>query len=180
MTKLSHLGFDTQSTALLKNYLQGRFQAVKVKESVSPWLELIRGVPQGTILGPLLFTLYVNDIIDQIDCDAAQYADDTLLFTASTDVNEACEILERNCSQLVHYFNMHKMQVNVDKTDFIVFKPKQNQTLNDICLKVQGKTNERSSEIKYLGIFIDDKLNYDKLIKTIIKKWHWESAQYDL
>ena len=72
------------------------------------------------------------------------------------------------------------MQVNVDKTDFIVFKPKQNQTLNDICLKVQGKTNERSSEIKYLGIFIDDKLNYDKQIKTIIKKWQWESAQYDL
>ena len=112
---------------------------------------------QGTILVPLLFTLYVNDIIDQIDCGAAQYADNTLLFTASSNVNEACQKLEKNCSQLVQYFNMHEMQVNVDKTDFTVFKPKRNQTLNNISLKVQGETNERSSEIKYLGIFIDDK-----------------------
>ena len=170
MTKLEHLGFDNQSTTLLKSFLSGRYQAVKVKDTVSSWMQLIRGVPQGTILGPLLFTLYVNDIIDQINCDVAQYADDTLLFTASADIDEACQKLEQNCSQLVQYFNMHKMQVNVDKTDFIVFKPKQTQTLNDIKLNVQGKTNERSSEIKYLGIFIDDKLNYDKQIKTVVKK----------
>ena len=51
---------------------------------------------------------------------------------------------------------MHKMQVNVDKTDFIVFKPKQTQTLSNITLKVQGEINEQSSEVKYLGVIIDD------------------------
>ena len=182
MTKLKHLGFDNQSTALIKSFLHGRYQAVKIKDSVSPWMKLVRGVPQGTILGPLLFTLYVNDIIEQINCDVAQYADDTLLFTASTDLDEACRKLEQNYGQLVQYFNMHKMQVNVDKTDFIVFKPNRNQTLNDISLEVQSKTNERSLEIKYLGIFIDDKLNYDKQIKTIVKKMAMgiRGAQYDL
>ena len=100
-------------------------------------------------------------------------------FTASKNLDEACQNFEKNCSQLVQYFNMHKMQVNVDKTDFIVFKPKQNQTMNKINLTVPGEINERSSGIKYLGIFIDDKLNFDKQIKTIVKKWPWEFAQYD-
>ena len=106
--------------------MQGRLQTVNVKDTTSSWLKLVRGVPQGTIMSPLLFTLYVNDIIHQIDCDVAQYADDTLLFTASTNVDEACQKLQRNCCQLVQYFNMHKMEVNVDKSDIIVFKSKQN------------------------------------------------------
>ena len=161
-------------------YIHINFQIMKCKSlQFKDFLESTHD--NNTIYGFTETWLTEDESRDQ-NCDVAQYADDTLLFTASTDLDEACRKLEQNYGQLVKYFNMHKMQVNVDKTDFIVFKPNRNQTLNDISLEVQSKTNERSLEIKYLGIFIDDKLNYDKQIKTIVKKMAMgiRGAQYDL
>jgi ribonuclease P/MRP protein subunit RPP40 len=80
LIKLERLGFELSSIDLVINYLSSRMQAVKANGVLSDWLQIKTGVPQGTILGPLLFLLYVNDLPDYVDCDYAQYADDTLIF----------------------------------------------------------------------------------------------------
>ena len=85
------------------------------------WIELKQGVPQGTILGPLLFNLYVNDLTGQITEDARiiQYADDCLLFCSHQDPDIALQCLQTIFLKLESYFKSHRLNLNGSKTEFI-------------------------------------------------------------
>ena len=82
-----NIGFDEHATNLIENYLSERTERVVLNGIEADWIHLKRGVPQGTILGPLLFKTYVNDLakIVEKDCTVVQYADDTFLFSSDTD-----------------------------------------------------------------------------------------------
>ena len=97
----------------------------------SDWIELYQGVLQGTVLGPLLFNIYVNDMIKSIsnDCQLLQYADDTMTYASHKDENRAIQHLECNVKYLVEFFERHGLTINADKTEFIIFcKPSKNST----------------------------------------------------
>jgi hypothetical protein len=143
-------------------------QAVKANGVLSDWLQIKTGVPQGTILGPLLFLLYVNDLPDYVDCDYAQYADDTLIFCAHKIASSAAEKLETNCSKMIEYFNSHKLSVNVDKIDYLFIPCSRN--VQPPTIIISGTQIKPSTEIKYLGVILDDKLKFESQVKTIVIK----------
>jgi len=169
LNKLTKLGFTRGSRELLHNYLSGRKQAVRHFSHTSDWLETVRGVPQGTILGPLLFLLYINDLHEYIKCDNSQYADDTLVFTTARSAEEATQLVTLDCNQLSNYFSMHKLSLNVLKTDFMILN---STSLNaeKTTLVIDDKKVDPKSEIKYLGIMIDSKLTFKPQVNKILQK----------
>ena len=119
LRRLEKIGFDEHATNLIENFLSERTQRVVLNGIESDWIKLKRGVPQGTILGPLLFNIYVNDlakIVDK-DCTVVQYADDTFLFTSDTDEISSKTKLEHNFSKIIDFFA---------KSQLVVINKKQN------------------------------------------------------
>ena len=105
------LGFDGTSTQLIRSNLKDRTRKAVFSGNESDWILLNRGVPQGTVLGPILFNIYVNDLHRVIDCDncqVIQYADDTLLYSSHTNENIARSYLEKilkNCVTTSNHIN---------------------------------------------------------------------------
>lgn len=174
-TKLADLGFSSRAISLIMNYLTDRQQKVIVNNTQSDWYQTNQGVPQGTVLGPLLFLLYVNDMTTKIGngCSIVQYADDTVLFVSGFDTNAATKILGENVENLTEYFQAHKLSINVGKTKFMILHGCKGkikiQNLVNINLTVNQTTIKQVSEAKYLGIILDTKLSFQTQTKTVLK-----------
>ena len=96
---------------MINSFITNRSQKTIVNNTESDWITLEQGVPQGTVLGPLIFNLYINNLNKQIDktCKIVQYADDTLLFCENNEPQKAIKALEANCSLLSNYFLEHSL-----------------------------------------------------------------------
>ena len=142
---------------MIKSYLNERIQKVTLSTCESDWIQLYQGVPQGTILVPLLFNIYVNNIIENIDnsCNLVQFADDTMIFTSNKDVYDSLKALEKNVLHLERYFESHLLTINASKTEFIVFsKPHKNRVMENLKLEVKGQFIKATNSIKYLNISV--------------------------
>ena len=106
LSKLRSLGFSSSAISFIKSFLSDRLQQVSLNGVKSYWIELKQGAPKGTILGPLLFNLYVNYLTGQITEDARiiQYADDCWLFCGHQDPDIALQCLQTNILKLESYF----------------------------------------------------------------------------
>ena len=146
-----------------------------VNNTQSEWYQIIQGVPQGTVLGPLLFLLYVNDMTSTIgnNCSIVQYADDTVLYVCGYDADTATNILAQNIENITNYFQSHKLSINVDKTKFMILHGCKNkakiQKLDNIQLSVNETTIGQVFEAKYLGIVLDNKLALHTQTRNVLK-----------
>ena len=125
--------------SLIESFLIGRTQRVVLSTSTSDWISLYQGVPQGTVLGPLLFNIYVNNMKNSIQSPLylVQYADDTFLFVAAKDIATGVDYLQKGIKELSDFFAIHRLNVNADKTEFIVFcKSSKNSSIKNATLKV--------------------------------------------
>jgi hypothetical protein len=174
LTKLEHIGVRGISNDWFKSYLSNRNQKVSVNTlqgvGNSKSLGVDRGVPQGSILGPILYILYVNDFANNLDnCDKTCYADDTNILLCNTDDNllheEAKEILKK-CKE---YFNANNLVMNDSKTTVVQFMNKNNsKKLSHIKLK--DAVLDVCDHVKFLGLFIDSNLNWKHHVDTLCKK----------
>ena len=133
--KLRSMGISGDLYKLLENYLSGRLQRVVLNGQTSSWRPVLAGVPQGSILGPLLFLIYINDLPNELKSNAKLFADDTSLFTIVKDENESANILNNDLSLISKWAFNWKMLFNPDPSkpahDSFVFKKEESTKLSD-------------------------------------------------
>ena len=173
--KLDNLGFDTSALNLIGSFLSYRVQSVVLNDIFSDSLSVARGVPQGTVLGPLLFNLYINDMREQVvnKTELFQYADDTVIFTSGDSIEESKNQFSSCAIKLTSYSKEHQLSLNASKTEFIVFSKIARKNQKELS-KIDGALVEEKQEIKYLGVHIDNRLTFQSEVKFLLKKWPLE------
>ena len=159
--KLKSMGISGEFYDLLENYLSGRLQRVILNGQTSSWRPILAGVPQGSILGPLLFLIYINDLPNKLKSNAKLFADDTSLFTIVKDENKSANVLNNDLSLISEWAFNWKMLFNPDPTKPAqeVFFPRKKKTQNHPTLSLNNIQVERASSQKHLGLILDEKLN---------------------
>ena len=169
LAKLSHYGIRGTVHEWFSNYLKDRSQCVEINRVRSSYKCINCGVPQGSILGPLLFIIYINDIIN---CSALLYfilfADDTNLLYSCNDLNSLQITVNRELSKLSDWFASNRLSLNIKKTNYILFGNKRLPA--NIDININGITIDRVEHTKFLGVIIDDKLTWTPHINYIASK----------
>ena len=142
--KLHHYGIRGQSLNWFKSYLHQRQQYVTIHEQTSQYKHIKYGVPQGSILGPLLFIIYINDLENSSKTlHKVIFADDTNLFLSHKNKSELQELLNKELHNVDHWFKANKLSLNISKTNYIVFCPtKKQHNIEDLTFR--SKLMERS------------------------------------
>ena len=165
IAKLSAYGFDNESLEFIYSYLKERKQRTKVGSYYSSWKSIKVGVPQGSILGPLLFNIFLNDIFYFItDISIANYADDNTPYTTKNSITSLLETLEVETNTLLDWFRNNEMKPNEDKCHLLVINQE------NISVNVGKENISCSSSVDLLGIKIDDKLNFNEHVSKLCKK----------
>ncbi len=177
LTKLYNLGIRGTEHKWFTNYLTSRYQSVVINGVLSDTLKIDIGVPQGSILGPLLFILYINDLTSVIDnkCKVVLYADDTALFYASNDPEDLQSVLNTQLQNVGKWLRQNKLTLNVKKTNLMLIGTAMRLTkYKDVRAFVFNEELCRVSHCKYLGVEIDENMNWnkntDKLCNKISKR----------
>ena len=121
LDKLKAIGFDKTATRWMQSYLEGRKQVVEVNGTLSPPLSVSCGVPQGSILGPLLFLIYVNDMSSACDCELFLFADDSALLVSDRDKSQVEKILSAELGKICIWPEDNKLSLHLGNTESILF-----------------------------------------------------------
>ena len=167
IAKLLVYGFNKESLELILDYLSNRWQRTKICDNFSSWAELLQGVPQGSVLGPLLFNIYINDLFFLTECtDVCNFADDTTFFACDSDLKHLMERLEHDTKLAIEWFENNYMKLNEDKCHLLVAGHRYETLWANI-----GETRIwESKNEKLLGLTIDRNLNFDDHVFTLCKK----------
>ena len=172
LSKLHHYGVQGTEQKWFKLYLSGRHQVTAVNEKQSAELqEKAYGVLQGSVLEPLLFICYINDIHTSLSCVSHIYADDTVLLYSNSAAETLNVHVQAGIKSLVEWLSSNKLTLNVGKTEFTLFV--NNRKLN-LVRKFDLFINEtkinRAEKFKYLGVYFDPTLSWKEHITSIASK----------
>ena len=125
LKKLHHYGIRGITNDWFKRYLNNRTQQTKVNDSISEKVEITYGVPQGSILGPLLFLVYINDLHDAVTHSLIHhFADDTNILYCNKSLKKINKYINHDLSQIVQWLRANRISLNANKTELIIFRPK--------------------------------------------------------
>lgn len=164
--KLKTIGLPIYIVKLLQSYLKNRTFSVIVNGVASNTQLIAAGVPQGSILGPQLFSYYINDLPIDNDTMTALFADDTAIYRASWNKKHAIIKLQETLNNFMKYYTKWKIKINATKTECIVFSHKKKLRLGeeDLSIKIDNELVYPKSTVKYLGVTLDQKLKYNEHI----------------
>ena len=166
-------GITGKCVEWVENYLNNRKQYTIANGIVSDLNNITCGVPQGSVCGPLLFLLYINDISSCLDkCKVSLYADDTVLYYSTDNVNDALRIVQNDLSSLNVWCQKNKLTINCKKTKFCIHEMRSviKKSKNvDMILSLNNTVLDKVCSYKYLGFILDDQLNFNKHISDLTK-----------
>ena len=172
-TKIKYLGFSNHTINWFKSYFTNRTFKVNVNDVFSNPGFLTCGVPQGSILGPLLFLLYINDMPQAVSCDLFLYADDSCLVYQDKDIKEIERRLNTDFSSLCDWFVDNKLSIHFgqDKTKSILFSSKNKiKKLEPLNISYQNINIQQHSKVKYLGCIFDATLSGESMAQHVTNK----------
>ena len=166
---MHHYGIRGIALKWLKSYLDNREQFVSVNGKDSSIKQIKFGVPQGSILGPLLFIIYINDIPGILNvAKFILYADDANIILTGENMNEIEEQLSILTAALLKWVDSNGLVLNLKKTNYMIFSRR--KVDRNINLIIANTHIQCKSEARFLGVIVDDKLNWSQHIKTIKSK----------
>lgn len=176
ITKLEKL-FNFSSTAckLIQSYLSNRYQSVSMNNRISDALHVARGVPQGSILGPLLFCIYINDLPSVLShCSIQMYADDVQLYISSetNKVDRCLEFLNSDLSNVHSWASMNGLCLNPAKTKCMTISRKNTSVNINNCLKINNVNIDFVHSATNLGIIFNSQLTWTNHIKAAVARVH--------
>ena len=162
LQKLQYIGLDQNTVGWFESYLRDRKQQTRLNNLCSGFLPMTYGVPQGSVLGPTLFAIYVNELAEVIDCDLIFYADDTVLFSH--------DVLQRELVKVQNWCNENLLTINCKKSQWMKTGIIEKNIDHTVSFKLGTTPLDKVKEYKYLGLTINSKLNFVSHRDNLISK----------
>jgi len=176
--KLKLYGFSESLLLLLTNYLSNRSFMVQLNGARSDKNSITMGVPQGSILGPLLFILYINDLcLLKLRSKLALFADDTTVYFSGDSISYIASILTDDLNEICTWFEHNRLIINWKKTNAMLFSRYSSSTVSsNIDLKIRDNHLSFVDTFKLLGVLLDRELNFDDHVSSVCKKVNQKCA----
>ena len=170
LKKLEHYGIRGVALKWFESYLKDRAQYVAINGAKSSAKNILYGIPQGSILGPLLFVIYINDLpgISNL-AKFILYADDANIIITGSTIQEVIEIVEQLTKKLVSWVYSNGLALNLKKTCYMIFSKRRLDT-SSLQITIDGQIIARKNEARFLGVIVDEKLTWSSHIKAIKSK----------
>ncbi|CAD6215170.1 GSCOCG00011174001-RA-CDS [Cotesia congregata] len=176
LQKLLSMNFSTDSIKWIRSYLTQRKQQVFANECASSWRNVLNGVQQGSVLGPLLFSLYISDLSQQLSCRYLLYADDLVIYLPChpEQINDCVAALNAEIVKIVEWCNINYLKLNASKTKAVIFGIKVKINCNNCkyadCIRVNDCVIHYDTTIKYLGVLIDSTLTWENQVMSVCNR----------
>ena len=168
LAKLHSYGIRGTPYDCFVSYLSNRSQFVSIGNTTSPSALISCSVPQGSVLGPLLFLLYMNDFYNCSNVfNFHLFADDSNLFFAESSLESLETKVNLELKSVHNWLCCNKLSLNIDKTNFVIFHPPQKKLTKSISILVDNKSIEQKDYVKYLGVFIDSHLKFKEHVHQL-------------
>ena len=166
MSKLEYYGITGKENKLLRSYLTGRSQYVEVNGHKSSHLQISTGIPQGSVLGPLLFLIYINDLPNASNIfDMLMYADDTTLFCNMTDTITV-DVINEELSKICDWLGANKLSLNIVKTKYMLYHSINKRVIYP-KLKINNNNIDRITQFNFLGVILHERMSWKQHIEHI-------------
>ena len=173
LRKMKYYGIRNCELEWFSRYLMNRKQCVSIKGTTSSLLEVKSGIPQGSILGPLIFCLYINDISKlpfHSNTKISLYADDTAMFNTDQNLTKIQRNLQSDFDLISNWLVINRLFLHPQKTKVMLFGSKRKLSNQHLCIKHNDIVLESVDQMKYLGVILDNKLNWSLHISHIANK----------
>ena len=171
LSKLNHHGIRGIVNDWFKSFLANRTQYTNINGSNSNPEEVMYGVPQGSVLGPLLFIIFINDLNVFIKSSKVHhFADDTNLLLINKSLKQINKLINHDLALLVQWLRSNKISLNTNKTEILLFRPKGKTITKHLNFRISRERIKTSTTVKYLGIPLHEHLNWQPHIDSLVTK----------
>ena len=171
LRKLDYYDISGITNNWFRSYLQDRMRFTSVNGYQSNMRQLKYGVPQGSTLGPLLFILFINDLHLVVQYSSVhQFAGDTNLLVSEKSLKQLNKKVNRDLKLTVEWARANKLSLNANKTDIIIFKPRNKTITKHLNFRISGQKIKPTNQVKYLGIILQEDLHWTKYLSNLGKK----------